>query len=131
MTKEDLAHHEMHFHFPHAAIPKSGTSAGIGSFLAIASKVFNVPPAENLAVTGEITLNGLVQAIGGVGEKIDGGIRAGATTLIFPKDNETEVLHYLRRLAKSKKARFSQSSENELHVASASNPKEKSAPSSR
>lgn len=123
--KEVLAQQEMHFHFPQAAVPKSGTSAGLGSFLAISSKVFNTPPAENLAVTGEITLNGLVQAIGGVGEKIDGAIRAGVKTLVFPKENETEVAHFLRRLSKARKTRFSQVSAHEIQVTSATNPREK------
>ena len=125
VRKEEVAQQEMHFHFPHGGVPKSGTSAGLGSFLAVTSKVFQIPPAENLAVTGEITINGLVQAIGGVGEKMDGAIRAGVKTLVFPKENETEVIHYLRRLAKSRKTRFMQSSDKTFHLVAARNPKEK------
>jgi ATP-dependent Lon protease len=89
----DLAFKEadIHVHVPAGAVPKDGPSAGIAMFTAIASLFTNVPVRSDVAMTGEVTLRGLILPIGGLKEKSLAAMRAGITTVIIPKLNEKDL----------------------------------------
>jgi ATP-dependent Lon protease len=82
---------EVHVHVPAGAIPKDGPSAGIAMFTALASLFSNCPVSRDVAMTGEVTLRGLVLPIGGLKEKTIAALRAGIKTVLIPKLNEKDV----------------------------------------
>ena len=77
----------LHIHCPEGAISKDGPSAGAAITVAIYSLFNNKKINNEIAITGEINLQGEVTAIGGLDIKISGGIKAGIKTFIYPKDN--------------------------------------------
>ena len=89
---EDFKDMDIHVHVPAGAVPKDGPSAGIAMFTALASLFTNKPVRPDVAMTGEITLRGLVLPIGGLKEKSLAAMRAGITTVIIPKLNEKDLV---------------------------------------
>ena len=80
----------VHLHVPAGATPKDGPSAGITMACALYSLVTQEPVIANLAMTGELTLTGLVMPVGGIKEKTIAARRAGITQLIFPAENQKD-----------------------------------------
>jgi len=88
---EDFRDTDIHVHVPAGAVPKDGPSAGVAMFIALASLFSNTPVRPDVAMTGEITLRGLVLPIGGLKEKSLAALRAGISTVIIPKLNEKDL----------------------------------------
>ena len=84
---EEMKAFGLHVHCPEGAVPKDGPSAGTAITTVLYSRLNNIEIPNHIAITGEIDLQGNVTAIGGLNLKILGGIRAGVTTFMFPKDN--------------------------------------------
>ncbi len=89
---KDFGETDIHVHVPAGAVPKDGPSAGVAMFTALASLFSNTPVRSDVAMTGEITLRGLVLPIGGLKEKSLAAMRAGITTVIIPKQNEKDLV---------------------------------------
>ncbi|MBU2648041.1 endopeptidase La [bacterium] len=89
-TSKFFEEHFIHLHVPAGATPKDGPSAGITMACALYSLATDQPIIRNLAMTGELTLSGIVMPIGGVKEKVIGAKRANVSTLIFPEDNKKD-----------------------------------------
>jgi ATP-dependent Lon protease len=82
---------DLHIHVPAGATPKDGPSAGVAMFLALTSLLSNKPVRADVAMTGEISLRGLVLPIGGVKEKTLAALRAGIKTVMLPRRNEKDL----------------------------------------
>jgi ATP-dependent Lon protease len=83
---------DIHVHVPSGAVPKDGPSAGVAMFTALASLFTGIPVRSTVAMTGEITLRGLVLPIGGLKEKTLAALRAGIHRVIFPRLNEKDLV---------------------------------------
>src|SRR6202007_2057157 len=79
-------------HVPSGAVPKDGPSAGAAMVTALVSLLSGRPVKDRLAMTGEMTLSGVILPIGGVKEKVLGAKRAGITEVLLPADNEPNVV---------------------------------------
>jgi ATP-dependent Lon protease len=88
---EEFRDMDIHVHVPAGAVPKDGPSAGVAMFTALASLFSNKRVRPDVAMTGEITLRGLVLPIGGLKEKSLAAMRAGISTVIIPKLNEKDL----------------------------------------
>lgn len=82
---------DIHIHFPEAAVPKDGPSAGVTMATAIISSLTGAPVRHTVAMTGEVTLRGRVMPIGGLREKTMAAYRAGIQTILIPKGNEPDL----------------------------------------
>ena len=92
IDRDIFAKRDVHIHVPAGAIPKDGPSAGVAMYTALASLFLDRPVRPDVAMTGEVTLRGLVLPIGGVKEKVLGAVRAGITSIILPRDNEPDLV---------------------------------------
>ena len=112
-----LAESDIHIHVPAGAIPKDGPSAGVAMFIALASLLMNRPVKSDVAMTGEITLRGLVLPIGGLKEKTLAAKRAGIKQVIVPKRNEKDMPDLPEEVRKTLKFHFVENVDQALKVA--------------
>jgi ATP-dependent Lon protease len=91
VSTDFLNTHDLHVHVPAGAIPKDGPSAGVTMATAIVSALRNQTVRDDVAMTGEITLSGLVLPVGGIREKALAARRHGITTFVLPARNEPDL----------------------------------------
>ena len=91
LDRARIEEYGVHIHVPAGAVPKDGPSAGVTMATALVSAYCEKPVQEKLAMTGELTLSGLVLPVGGIKEKILAAHRAGLRRVILPKDNEADL----------------------------------------
>jgi ATP-dependent Lon protease len=84
--------HDIHIHVPSGGVPKDGPSAGAAMVTALVSLLSGRPVRDRLAMTGEMTLSGIILPIGGVKEKVLGAKRAGIKEVLLPADNEPNAV---------------------------------------
>jgi len=112
-----LAESDIHIHVPAGAVPKDGPSAGTAMFTALASLMMNRPVRHDVAMTGEITLRGLVLPIGGLKEKTLAAMRAGIKQVVVPKRNEKDLPDIPDEVKQSLKFHFAATVDDVLAVA--------------
>jgi len=106
----------LHIHVPAGAIPKDGPSAGVTMTTALASIYSGVPARQDTAMTGEITLTGLVLPIGGLKEKVLAARRAGLKRVIAPRGNQKDLRDLPEEVRKEMEFIFVDRVEDVLHV---------------
>jgi ATP-dependent Lon protease len=82
---------DVHIHVPAGAVPKDGPSAGVAMFIALASLFMDQPVRSQVAMTGEISLRGLVLPVGGIKEKVLAALAAGIKTVMLPARNRKDL----------------------------------------
>ncbi len=82
---------DIHIHVPAGATPKDGPSAGVAMFVALTSVLTGRPAHNDCAMTGEISLRGLVLPVGGIKEKVLAALRAGIATVLLPERNKRDI----------------------------------------
>jgi ATP-dependent Lon protease len=88
---EDLGRFDIHIHVPEGATPKDGPSAGVAIYVALASLLTGKTARADTAMTGEISLRGLVLPVGGIKEKVVAAARAGIRTVLLPARNRRDL----------------------------------------
>ena len=91
IDRDMIEQNGIHVHVPAGAVPKDGPSAGITMATALASLYSNKPVRDDVAMTGELTLSGLILPVGGIREKVLAAHRTGIRHVILPRDNEAEL----------------------------------------
>jgi ATP-dependent Lon protease len=114
---EELGKTDIHVHVPAGAVPKDGPSAGVAMITALASLLTNRPVRHDVAMTGEITLRGLVLPIGGVKEKVLAARRAGIRTVILPERNRKDLVDVPEDAKKGLEFRFVKTIRDVLNAA--------------
>lgn len=109
--------YDYHIHVPAGAVPKDGPSAGIAMFSSLASLLLQKPIRPDVAMTGEITLRGLVLPIGGLKEKILAAKQAGIKTVILPARNKKDLPDVPKEAQKGLKFKFVKNTNEALKIA--------------
>jgi ATP-dependent Lon protease len=108
---------DYHIHVPAGAIPKDGPSAGGAMFTSLVSLLLGRPTRPDVAMTGEITLRGLVLPVGGLKEKILAAKRAGVRTVILPARNKKDLPDVPKEAKKGLEFKFVKSTNEALKIA--------------
>jgi ATP-dependent Lon protease len=108
---------DYHIHVPAGAIPKDGPSAGVAMFTSLVSLLLQKPTRPDVAMTGEITLRGLVLPIGGLKEKILAAKQAGIKTVILPARNRKDLPDVPKEAKKGLKFEFVKNTDEALKIA--------------
>jgi len=109
---------DLHVHVPSGAIPKDGPSAGVAMVTALVSLLSGRPVRPRVAMTGEISLSGVVLPVGGIKEKVLGAKRAGIREVILPSENEPNVKEDLPpELTEGLKIHFVRTADQALELA--------------
>ncbi|MCA9742189.1 endopeptidase La [candidate division KSB1 bacterium] len=112
-----FAKNDIHIHVPAGAIPKDGPSAGVAMFTAIVSLLTERLVANDIAMTGEITLRGLVLPVGGIKEKVLAAKRAGINKIMLPQKNKKDLEDVPEHIRKSMKFLFLQEIDEIMDIA--------------
>ena len=118
---ERFSKFDYHIHVPAGAIPKDGPSAGIAMFTSLVSLLLGKPTRPDVAMTGEITLRGLVLPIGGLKEKILAAKQAGIETIIIPARNKKDLPEVPKEAKKGIKFEFARNTNEVLRIALSTN----------
>jgi ATP-dependent Lon protease len=109
---------DVHIHVPSGAVPKDGPSAGVAMVTALVSLLTGRPVRPRVAMTGEISLSGIVLPVGGIKEKVLGAKRAGIREVILPSENEPNVQEDLpEEMLEGMKVHFVRTAEQALEIA--------------
>ena len=92
---------DFHIHVPEGATPKDGPSAGVAMVTSIISSLTEIPVNKNVAMTGEITLRGIVLQIGGLKEKLLAAHRAGIKKVLIPLENKKDLIEVPKTILNS------------------------------
>jgi len=114
---EIFSKQDLHIHVPAGAIPKDGPSAGITIFSALMSLLTKRSTRSDVAMTGEITLRGLVLPVGGIKEKVLAAKRAGIDTVILPERNRKDVEEIPAKIRRSMHFRYVHEMDEALPIA--------------
>jgi len=128
ISEDFFDHSDIHIHVPAGAIPKDGPSAGVTMFTALTSLLTGRPVRSDVAMTGEITLRGLVLPVGGIKEKVLAAKRAGITTVILPSRNEKDLEEVPEQVKKEMQFHFVQRMDEIIHLALKEKPKKGKSP---
>lgn len=109
--------HDLHLHLPQGAIPKDGPSAGVALTTAIVSLVRGLKVRPDLAMTGEISLRGLVLPVGGIKEKLLAAKRAGLSQVLIPYQNRCDLAEMPEKLLKGMEVIFIKTLDEALALA--------------
>lgn len=113
---------DLHLHLPEGATPKDGPSAGITMCTALISVLTDIPVRKDCAMTGEITLQGRVLAVGGLKEKILAARQHNMKTVIVPKENIDEVEDLPKKISQGMEIVYAENMDQVLSVALTKNP---------
>jgi ATP-dependent Lon protease len=117
ITPDTLTKQDLHIHVPAGAIPKDGPSAGVTMATAIVSAARQLPVRPDVAMTGEITLSGLVLPVGGIREKAMAARRHGIKTFVLPKGNVQDLAELPDEVRKDMTFVPAETLQDVLHVA--------------
>jgi ATP-dependent Lon protease len=127
VSPEFLAKHDLHIHVPAGAIPKDGPSAGVTIATALLSAIRREPVVEDVAMTGEITLSGLVLPVGGIREKALAARRQGIKTFLLPEQNLADLAELPDEVRQSMRFLPAETVEDVLRIALPDSDRSKSA----
>jgi ATP-dependent Lon protease len=114
---EQFGKFDYHVHVPAGAVPKDGPSAGVAMFTSLVSLLLQKPARPDVAMTGEITLRGLVLPIGGLKEKLLAAKQAGIKTVILPTRNRKDIADIRPETIKGLELTFVQNTDEVLKTA--------------
>jgi len=117
IKEESFTKFDYHIHVPAGAIPKDGPSAGISMFTSLVSLMTKTPAIPDIAMTGEITLQGLILPIGGLKEKLLAAKQAGIKTVILPARNKKDMVEVPAEAKKNMKFKFVSKASQVLNIA--------------
>jgi ATP-dependent Lon protease len=117
IDEEQFGKFDYHIHVPAGAVPKDGPSAGVAMFTSLVSLLLQQPARPEVAMTGEITLRGLVLPVGGLKEKLLAAKQAGIKTVILPARNKKDIPDIRPETIKGLKLLFAENAEDVLKLA--------------